>query len=81
MAQPGARPRTPQEARNVSNFTASLNEAHSAYLDARGWALGASDRQIARRVRRLEHRKDRGRIEGWDLARLTAMRHVQADRT
>lgn len=65
----------------MSNFTASLNEAHSAYLDARGWALGASNRQLRRKVKRLERRKGRGRLTDQGRARLKALRCVQEDRT
>lgn len=62
----------------MSEGTSRLAEAHAAYLDARGWALGASARRIARRVRRLERHRDELGEE--DYARLKALRHVQAAR-
>lgn len=61
--------------------TSLLAEAHAAYLDARGWALGASKRRVARRVHQLEHRHERGRLNDEGLAKLKGLRHGQAART
>lgn len=54
---------------------ASIDEAHSAFVDARGWAQGVGTRRLRRKVRRLS----RGERDFYD-PRLTAMRRELADR-
>ncbi len=56
----------------MSNFTASLNETYSVFLCARGWALGASDRALARRVRWLRWRRQRSHLGTMGRVRLKA---------
>ncbi len=55
----------------------TLNEVTAVAVEARGWAQGASDRRLGRKVRQLAHRDD---LTDLDLARLVAYRNEQRDR-
>lgn len=62
----------------MAQSTSSIDEVHSAFVDARGWAKGARTVWIRRRVRRLAGcDKD---FYNPDRARLQAYRHELADR-
>lgn len=55
-----------------------IEEVHAAYVDTRGWALGASTWRLRRSERRLDRRHDR--LDQPGLARLKATRDELADR-
>lgn len=59
--------------------TTPLAEVYSAFVDARGWAHGASTRCLRRKVRRWERHRDR--LDQPTLARLKAVRYELAARS
>lgn len=54
------------------------DQVHSTYVEARGRALGLSDRALMRKAKRLKRR--RGQLDQPGLARLKAMLDVAKDR-
>lgn len=68
----------PEEVRNVTQATSSLNEVHGAYVEARGRAQGASTRRLRRQRRRWENRMER--LPDVGVARLAAVRDELRER-